>query len=360
MSGGSGHGSSTGHEVLPRVERVETFAALAGEWQELCRTADRGIFATWEWADAWWRAFGGGHELALHTVRDAEGRLIGILPLCLERRAGVRIVRFVGHGPADELGPLHRVGEQVTVANALRRALEGLDWDVAALEQLPGSVGWPELLGESVWRREANPVVGALEGGWDAYLEGRSANFRQQLRRRGRALAEAGARFRITDAGTLEHDMDELFRLHRARWDGGSSDFDDVPFHRDVALRALTAGWLRLWLVEVDGRAVAAWHGFRIGSVATYYQAGRDPALDRTGVGTVLLAHTIRESMAEGATEYRFGRGAERFKYRFTDDDPGLETVALTRGLPGKLALAGVRAVRSIRRVSPARRGKRS
>jgi CelD/BcsL family acetyltransferase involved in cellulose biosynthesis len=330
------------------VERVESFQELSDEWRHLCEAANGGIFSTWEWSAAWWRAFGEGHELALHAVRDAEGGLVAILPLCLQRRAGLRIVRLVGHGPGDELGPVHRVGTRATVATALRRALDGLQWDVAALEQLPGSVGWPALLDERVWRHEANPVL-RLRGGWDAFLAGRSANFRQQLRRRERAVANAGGRFRTADANTLERDIDSLFRLHRARWDGHASDFADLQFHRDVARRALAAGWLRLWLVEVHGRTVAAWHGFQVGSVATYYQAGRDPTLEREGVGTVLLAHTIREAFAEGATEYRFGRGAEPFKYRFTPDDPGLETVVLTRGRRGTLALAGARGTRRLR-----------
>ena len=348
MSGGNVHGSSTGHEVLPRVERVETLEALADEWRSLGREANSGIFATWEWADAWWRAFGDDYELALHAVRDTKGALVAVLPLCLQQRAGLRIVRFVGHGPGDELGPVHRAEDRATVAAALRRALAGMLWDLAAFEQLPGSIGWPNLLDERVWRREASPVL-RVRDGWDAFLEGRSANFRQQLRRRERGLADAGARFRMANADTLEQDLDSLFRLHDARWDGHDSDFGDLPFHREVARRALTAGWLRLWLVELGGRAIGAWHGFRVGSIATYYQAGRDPAFERQGIGTVLLAHTIREAMAEGATEYRFGRGAEPFKYRFTDDDPGLETLLLSRGPSGRLARACARGARSIR-----------
>jgi hypothetical protein len=53
----------------------------------------------------------------------------------------------------------------------------------------------------------------------------------------------------------------------------------------------------------------AAWQGFLVGTVCTYYQAGRDPVFDRHSVGFVLMAHSIRSAIAEGAKEYRFGRG---------------------------------------------------
>jgi hypothetical protein len=47
--------------------------------------------------------------------------------------------------------------------------------------------------------------------------------------------------------------------------------------------------------------------------------------------------------------EYRFLRGAEQHKYRFTKLDPGLETVALGRGVAGRAALATYTAARNAR-----------
>jgi len=44
------------------------------------------------------------------------------------------------------------------------------------------------------------------------------------------------------------------------------------------------------------------------------------------------------------------GRGAEAFKLRFTDTDPGLETAVLSRGAWGRAAVAAGSAVRTIRR----------
>jgi CelD/BcsL family acetyltransferase involved in cellulose biosynthesis len=95
---------------------------------------------------------------------------------------------------------------------------------------------------------------------------------------------------------------------------------------------------------------IAAWHGFHVGGVTSYYQAGRDPAHARLSAGFVLLAHTLRAAIDEGAREYRFGRGAEDFKYRFTDDDPGLESVVLARTARGRAAVALARTAQKMRR----------
>jgi CelD/BcsL family acetyltransferase involved in cellulose biosynthesis len=332
------------------VEEVETLDAIADEWRALAEASGRGIFATWEWADAWWNAFGDGRELTLRACRDDAGRLVAALPIYVARIRGLRLLRFVGHGPGDELGPVYPKGEHERTAAALNLVLRDARWDVFAGEQLPGDEGWPALLGGRRWRTEANPVLYVPECGWGDFLAGRSANFRQQLSRRERSLARAGrARFRLANEATLERDLDTLFALHAARWRGRRSDFSDVPFHRDVARRALSRGWLRLWLLELDERPVAVWHGFHVGRIVTYYQAGRDPALEREAVGAVLVAHTVREAMAEGAAEYRFGRGEEAFKYRYADDDPGLETVVLAATGRGRAARGVARVGRSVR-----------
>ena len=189
-----------------------------------------------------------------------------------------------------------------------------------------------------------------LPASWDEYLAARSANFREQLRRRESALGrEGGVATRLTDATTLEDDLDALFTLHRARWGSTPTDFADTPFHRELAGDALARGWLRLWMLELDGRPVAAWHGFQVGAVCSYYQAGRDPALERQSVGFPRGAlHPGGDH--RGSKEYRFGRGDEAFKSRFTDEDPGLETLVLTRSAIGRTLVTGARTARVARR----------
>jgi CelD/BcsL family acetyltransferase involved in cellulose biosynthesis len=331
-----------------RAELTRTFAELRSEWGPLVASG-RSIFATWEWTEAWWRHFGEGRSLLLHACRSPDGRLVSVLPLYLWLEQP-RVLRFLGHGPGDELGPIYAPGTEHVAARGLREALDALRWDVFFGEQLAGDEAWSDLLGADNWRREASPVIHVPPGGWEEYLANRSSNFRAQLARRQRSLKDAGSpRFRLANETTLDHDLDTLFALHRSRWGSRTTDFVDSAFHREVARTALERRWLRLWLLELDGRPVAAWHGFQVGDVTSYYQAGRDPAYERLSIGFVLLAHTLRAAVAEGATEYRLGRGGEEFKYRFTAEDPGLETVVLARGRVGRAALGCGRAVQYVR-----------
>jgi CelD/BcsL family acetyltransferase involved in cellulose biosynthesis len=323
----------------------EGLDGLREEWSQLAlRTAN--IFATWEWASTWWRHFGCGHRSLITTCRTGDGRLVGVLPFYLWTSGPLRIVRFIGHGPGDQLGPIHAPEDLEVIASATNEALARMQWGIFVGEQLPATASWSDRLGARVVAREGSPVLQAPEGGWHGFLAGCSSNLRQQIRRRERSLERRHeVAFRLVrDPRELPAALDTLFHLHRLRWPRGTSAFEPrAAFHRDFAMIALERGWLRLWLLDVDERTVAAWYGLRFRGMECYYQAGRDPALDDRSVGFVLLVHSIRQALEDGVHEYRFLRGREPFKYRFANNDPGLETIALTRGLVARAALSTVR-----------------
>ena len=333
------------------VEPVNDLGALLDEWSELGQRTGN-LFATWEWSSTWWNELGAGRSLLAAACRDEGGALVGLLPAYVARKTGpVRLIRLVGHGQGDRLGPICMPADRERVAAALRVALRSKPWANALIvaEQLPGEEGWAALLHGRVLSREASPVLELATSEWDEFLAGRSANLRQQLRSKERRLArEHDVRYRlIEDAEALPEALDVLFALHGTRWgEAGTSAYGRAQsFHRAFATRALERGWLRLWFLEVNGSPVAAWHGFRFGGADWYYQSGRDPAWDRYSVGLVLLAHTIRDCVESGISRYLLLRGDEPYKQRFATGDPGLETVALGAGILGRAGLAAVSGV---------------
>jgi CelD/BcsL family acetyltransferase involved in cellulose biosynthesis len=333
------------------LEPLGPLEAIDAEWAALAREC-RNVFSTPEWASTWWRSR--GEELAplVFACRAEDGALVAVLPLYLSNNRPVRVARFIGHGPADQLGPVCAPSSRVVAARALESVAESAGVDLLLAELLPGGEEWDVALGRSPVHVESSPTI-SLAGGWDAYLASRSANFRQQVRRREQRLSRNYAlEFRLAqDPARLQDDLDALFALHVARWGKEQSEFLRwEAFHRDFAALALDRGWLRLWFLHLDNNRVAAWYGFRFGGVESYYQAGRDPKRSDDSVGFVLLAHTIREAAHDGMNEYRLLRGAEPFKHRFADADSGLATFTLARGIRGRIAaLAASAALRSDR-----------
>jgi CelD/BcsL family acetyltransferase involved in cellulose biosynthesis len=335
------------------VERVDHLGSVRQEWNALAERAGN-IFATYEWAAAWWETYGEGRPLHVHACRDSRGQLVALLPLYLASRRPVRTLRLLGHGPADQLGPVCAPDDRPAAADALKRLLRnGLrGWDLLLAERVAPAEGWCGLLGGQVVHREDSPTLVIGGRSFDEFLASRSRNFREQVRRRARKLRrEHEVEIRPSTADRLDEDLDTLFRLHEARWsnDGsGALAGARERFHRSFAHRALERGWLRLWLLEADGAPRAAWYGFRFARYDMYYQSGRDPEWERESVGFVLLCHTIKHAFDDQILEYRLLRGGEEYKGRFASDDPGLETFALPRGPIGRAALLAARAAPSM------------
>lgn len=305
------------------------------------------LFATPEFLSLWWEQFGSGAQLRLLAGPGL------VLPLYRRSVGPLRVLRFLGHGAGDQLGPVFSAGYEETAARALRETLASERFHLFLGEQLPGEGRWGERLGARVLRREGSPVIRFSSGGWEEFLAGQSSNFREQARRKERKLGrEHELQYRLTTAESLESDLDTLFDLHRRRWTGTETTFSArESFHRAFAGLVLERGWLRLWIMEAGGTPVAAWYGFRYGGAELYFQAGRDTAWDRYSVGFVLLCHTIRSAAEDGAREYRLLRGGEEYKFRFAEDDLGLETVAVAKGPIGRGVLAAGEALRRIPRL---------
>lgn len=313
-------------------------------WSELALES-RNIFATWEWASTWWTHYARA-GVARFWECTREGRPFAILPLYVytPARRGVRVLRFVGHGPGDVLGPVCAQSDWPAAGAALVQSLDERPrgWHVFVAERLPcGPVG--KALGGTPIQTEANPYLDTEGMDWQAFTASRSKNMRQQMGRRARKLGKAHeVSYRLTtDPATLDADMATLMRLHAARWQApGAFAGPAAAFHKDFARRALAAGWLRLWTMEVDGEAVAAWYGFRYAGIEFFYQSGRNPQWDEWSVGYLLLVETMRSAFDDGMDRYAFLRGDEPYKHRFASGDLGLETRTRGRGPAGSAAAA--------------------
>jgi CelD/BcsL family acetyltransferase involved in cellulose biosynthesis len=334
-------------ELLPNLDDIRE------EWTALAEETGN-IFSTWDWNSVSWRHFGSGRMPLSIACRSHQGRIVAVLPFYVWRDRPLRVVRLIGHQVGDQLGPICHPHDRRRVADAIVQALHIYRADIFVGDHHPVEEGWSGLLGGQVLTSSPSPALCFDRGNWNEFVTSRSPNLREKIRRSERRLMRNhDIRYRLTtQGGQLRNDLDILFALHSARWAGQRTAFMRYEsFHREFAARAFDHGWLRLWFLEIDGRPRAAWYGFRFASVESFYQAGRDPGWDVDSLGFIILAHSIREALKDGMTEYRFLRGAEPYKYRFANSDRDVETIAITHGRAARAALGGARLARRSRLV---------
>lgn len=329
------------------------------EWNDtLSESAADCLFLTWEWLATWWRHLKGDRALHVIAVRDNDsGRLIGIAPLM---NSGGRI-EFMGTGTAgsDYLDLIARHGCEDEVVEAVASQLESTGLNLRLSHVLPGSLVLR--LGERLntrgfrtFKRLINvcPFM-RLAPSWDVFLATLGKRHRENVRRRIRKLPE-GAQFEITQTeGQLLENLPSLIKLHNERWDtrGGSDALqtDDMKaFHADFTRLALQCGWLRLFVLKIDGRAAAAVYAFSRKGKALYYQAGVSPKYGDLSLGLVALGLAIKHAIEEGATEYDFLHGDEQYKSLWANEKRELHLVeAYADSIKGRLSMHGHRVIRA-------------
>ena len=319
------------------VADVPAFAALRREWGELLEESGAGIFNSWEWLYPWYRRLGTERELYVLAAREGDGRLVGLMPLCLERRRAMgrklRRLAFLGetHVCGDYMDVVSRPEEHGAVVEAfaghLRRSQS--EWDVLdladidslspTLAMLQQSFAAPEYAAE-LRLGSVCPIMRFEPGAtFEDFLRGSSR--RENYRRRKKQL-EKQPGFSVEcveDPARLAQPFGEFLRLHSLRWsgDGGSDGIvghEVEAFHRDATALLAERGKLRLFVMRVGGKAVASLYALRHGDTFSYYQAGRDPEWQSMSVGLVMLVETFKRAIEEGAATYDFLRGEEPYK----------------------------------------------
>lgn len=335
--------------AIEPLSDLGAIAALRPEWEEvLSSSISRSFFLTWEWLYTWIECLGARRRTELLALRRGR-RLIALAPFVRSKRARAlrdgslarslegllfpRSLGFLGDDRAgsDYLDLIVRAGEEPAAADAFAGYLQRQRM-LLELRRVPaeGSLiaGVCEQLLQSGWTlqrkpSEICPVLDVADTDWDGFLGRLGTSHRQNVRRRLRKLEQTFA----VELQQVQHEvevdaaLDVLFDLHHARWDGrgGSDAFDPrlEEFHRRLARRALARGWLRLFVLRLDGSPVAALYGFRYDHRFLYYQSGFDPAHASHSVGLAILALSIRAAIGEGVREYDLLHGAESYKFHW-------------------------------------------
>jgi len=308
------------------LTRLDELRRLRGEWDDLLReTESASIFQTWEWVTTWFEHFGSDRDIFVLTVRDGQGRLVGLAPFCFSRRRGGRFLYLLGLKDTlteyfdATLHPDAADSAVEAIFDAWRRA-EG-DWDLLRMPLSEGEGPFirnlPRLAarhGYRVYSETREGMSRPLPETWEAFhrslkksMKDNVNNYVNRLHREGHAEKLVV----VEDPAKLDAALDTFFDLHRLRAEAElgvqHSDAFIRPetrgFLRTVARRLLERGKIWLCLLYVDGKPVAAQICLLHAGRLYFYYSGYDPAWARYGVMVVLNRRCIERAIALGCRE---------------------------------------------------------
>jgi CelD/BcsL family acetyltransferase involved in cellulose biosynthesis len=325
-----------------KIDALPGLAAVGeARWSALlARTRLPSLFLTWPWQSEWSRAFAADRPQQVLAATDADGSLVGALPLYEDGPGRQRIVGGVDISDYLDLVAVAGREEEVWRALLAHRAGRAEEWDLHGIRAAsPTAAVVPALapahgLTAAVERQDRCPVL-ALPKTWDEYLGRLSGKDRHELRRKMRRLERelpgAAARVHREPAGWDEA-MTRFLTLHRLSKVGKARFMDErmERFFRAVTGVLAARGWARLWFLEHEGAPVAAFICLEYADSVGLYNSGFDPARAQLAPGIVLLAHVIRDAIERGVPTFDFLRGEEPYKYGFGPSPEDVFNVRIT------------------------------
>jgi CelD/BcsL family acetyltransferase involved in cellulose biosynthesis len=319
------------------IANLDALAPLSGGWDALAVECGRPHVAP-AWVLGWWRHLAPRNaEPRVVAVRDGD-ELIGLAPFFVDHsRRGRLDYRLSGIELSAGLSPLARPGREWEVAAGIGEALATATPrpDLIALEGFPADSpwllalrdGWPEPARPQarLYQTYGSPLLTLREPSFEAWLAGKSANFRGQMRRLRRHVADAGGVLRTATHETLADDIATFLRLHAERWESlGESNLVAMgetlpPMLDEVGRALLDEDRFQLSVLEVDGEPAGAQLFMSAGEQVMYVNGGFSERYAKLKPSMLGLLERIESAFARGERCLDLGLGEQPYKLRFAN-----------------------------------------
>jgi CelD/BcsL family acetyltransferase involved in cellulose biosynthesis len=349
--------------TLETLLTIEDLSAIAPEWDSLALLNPRdGLCRSASWCIAWHRHLRPDAKPFVVTARK-HGRLVGVAPLCTMRKHGIlRTLTFAGEDIAcgDYLGLLTEPDCAAEVEHAVFSELKTRAklWD---LMHLPAVLESEVSRCSEIYVRDFGPEMRlsnrricpfiSLPATYEEYLQTLSGKRRKSIRlQRKYLMSENGVEVRVASSGReLQADLDVLIELHQARWNsaglpGTLTRRGFREFLSALSTQVNDHGCLRLFTAWHGGTPIAAQLNFHFKNSAMQFQAGWDPQSDLAslGPGALLISCAIEHAIVEGKTYYDFMRGAEEYKFHYTQTHRTIVNFSGARSLTARSYLTAL------------------
>jgi CelD/BcsL family acetyltransferase involved in cellulose biosynthesis len=299
------------------------FGELEAEWPALLRRAghDRPFYQH-EVLRVWMDNFAAASPVHVIVARDAAG-LRAALPCIGEwrrfRGLPVHVLRGTASVYSERFDLIARRGDTEAIAAIWRHLQERDDWQVLELPDVPvpddgddegAAFGLLEQAGREV---PTGSLISKhvpflrLPGRGQDLAASLAPDFRRELRRRGRRLAERGAVTieHVTGGDDLEARLEEGFAVEAASWKGreGTAIAADPAlraYYAELAREAALRGYLSLRFLRCGGRAIAFHYGLEHGGRYYLPKLGVDDAWRPFGPGHLLLQAVAQDGLERG------------------------------------------------------------
>lgn len=335
------------------VEDRAGFDALEAHWRELDAQPGVRPFQEFGWSAAWVRTIGaaGGWRLRIGTAWDGE-RLVAVLPLCVRRYKGVRVLEWIGARVTDYCDAI--IDRSLEADSALRVLWSAINrrggFDVARLSHVRtdgrifGTISKLNAWAETLEDAGGVPIVWPNGAQW---LQQQSSGMRDRVKYNSRRMSKAGFEARVWAGPDPCAPIIDILIAQKRPWLAarGLSSFINEPggveFLRSVVEAAAARGELHLSTVQSKDNHIAACDLTFVREGTAYsYLASFDQQYAKYSFGRVLTDNLLMWACDNGFKRLDLLLGAYDYKTEYGCNLEPVRTLVIPRGILGRAAVS--------------------
>jgi CelD/BcsL family acetyltransferase involved in cellulose biosynthesis len=317
----------TGPYSIRIIEDINDIA-LVSNWKRIQGEVDCFPQMYYEWCEPWWRRQSGKRKLHIVSVEDQYQRIVGIAPLCIEKRFGLRILRSFPIHFGDFYHFLVEDGDQqfdifVTIIDYLNTFKE---WQVVHLVNVNdrGSTwGFFQPYQSNVLSKILCADYQGMS--FESFLNTLSRNTRQQFRKKLRRLEKEGVVELecIEDASGYLRYTEDMKSLYLSRWaDDHTLPPDDEYYKcRNEAVQELfKKGKMALYILKLNNEIKIFRLGFKHNQTFFDWKVSHAPNIGNFSPGILIIGKIIEDLISKNYSRLNFMTGDYMYKQSWSDE----------------------------------------
>lgn len=342
-------------EESVRVELIEDPAAFAGletPWRALDELPGVHPFQQFGWLSAWLNTLGSASDSRLRVATLWRGeRLAAVLPLCIRRHRGVRILEWMGARVADYCDAL--VDPRLDDKTAFSTLWQAIDrrggFDLARFNHVREDAHVFSALEDHHPWTETLEHAGGVPIQWSSgeqWLQRQSASMRDRVKYNARRMLKAGYDVQLWQPAEPYAPIIDVLVAQKRPWlaaRGLSSMICEpagVHFLHAAVAESSKRGELHLSVVRKNDHIAACDLAFVRNGVIYSYLGSFDPDFAKYSFGRVLMDRLVMWACDNGMRRYDLLLGAYGYKGEYGCTLEPVRTQVIARSLLGRAALA--------------------
>src|SRR3989339_1919431 len=325
--------------TVETITTVEGFLALESVWNRVVeKCSNENLCLTFEWFTSWLAGFGGGKNLFVLVIRK-DGVIIGFAPLMIThtryRNLPASEVGFIqnDYSPSSDFIIYENQAEAISAVIDYLLALQ--NWDVISLRNMPkDSPNYPALVQTLAQKGIiygtgpglSSPFI-RIQTDWETFMASRTRKFRKAIRNKMNRIKKWGA-YEIKTIDTIDDNgsvLEHIFAISKNSW---KADYDKDIVSNDNNMRFFTAlsktaarkGWLKIWLLNVDGKPVAYEYHLAYKGRLHALRSDYDRSYRLSSPGSILDMHIVENAFSGHVREYDMCGSSDFYKLNWTSD----------------------------------------